>query len=48
VWQFEGVAGGLWGTGAFGLEGNLATTIVIVVALIVVAATNPHKKRMIR
>ncbi|MBQ1213419.1 MAG: CPBP family intramembrane metalloprotease [Tidjanibacter sp.] len=48
VWQFEGVAGGLWGTGAFGLEGNLATTIVIVVALIVVVATNPQKKRMIR
>ena len=45
--KFEGVGGGLWGTGAFGLEGNLATTIVIATALIVVVVAD-RKKRMIR
>ncbi len=47
IWKFEGVDSGIWGTGAFGLEGNLATTIVIVVAIAVVAMAGT-KKRMIR
>lgn len=42
--MFEGVERGLFATDNFGLEGNLATTLVIVVAMVVVLAKREIRK----